>query len=558
MGITKLFTSPSSHRTLRYVMEDRPHNTGLVQHRNLLIDSQNVAPDYDGKLDYLYTEAQFAAVREVAQKSNKKTQAHHIIFSFSDTEFPVVRDSKKQLMQAKQVDQLVRGFLTEQLPSSAQYILAVQRDGDGAKLHAHVVLNSVLKNGKTLDTNDLSLVYKRTRTRENGKTVYQNKPGFFDNFQDYLDQHFKAVTGRSYTRIYMHNLANNANPNIVKANADQIKKAGRNVWREDIKAAITDCVQSSNNLQDFIANLRDVYDIEVKQYESSTGQRDNNGNKIMRDAFTYIQHYTNKAGRRAVHKVRDYHVTKRGTLRGLGTFSRPSDIEKTIEYLRAAQAQTEALKQAVQRQQQSAVNDTNNNVNKASEPEKAALAQDTKEVDKNDSIQRRSAQSDHQSNKQNKRKIGKSSRVQTLKRAQRESAEQLELSNAAFNKAQGKSKSKDSRKKLDSIRRRTASANTVIDQVATAQQQRLAEEQQRAAEERRRKDKRANDAKRKLKQRNEDRERALNAVQQHGAKHRARKLPKQRPASEQLKDFNIDYEGPDERKQVDQSDDLDL
>lgn len=321
MAITKMIMSKSSHNLVHYILDGKAHNKKFTTERNLFVGGHNIFTDYAGKINSNYINAQYYAVRKIAGKTDKKTQAFHNIYSFSEDDFPDTTDKKELKKQAKQAYKLVSSFLKEQLPDDAQYLIGIQKDGNGGKLHAHVAINSVLLNGKVLDTNNLSLVNKITVLKKNKQVTKTRSAGLFQRMQDFFEKHFPAITGRKYTRIERQT------DNLVNAKAVQMDARGAYIWKEDLKDRITDCVQQSNSLDEFKQNLKDVYGVDIKEYESSTGQVDANGNKIKRLAYTYS--FKDDNGK--LHKSRDFHMTKKGAVRGLGTFTRPDDLNNFIQ-----------------------------------------------------------------------------------------------------------------------------------------------------------------------------------------------------------------------------------
>lgn len=327
MTIAKDIPTNNSHATISYILDSTPHNTKLVHDRNLVVDFHNLKRDYNNEINGLYIDSQFYGVRKASGRSNKRVQAHHLIFSFSDQEFPVTLDAKKQYKQAVQADKLIKGFLSRQLPQNCQYLLGVQRDGDGGKLHVHVCVNSVLSNGKILDTNDLSIVRKLTRHKAKGKTTYTAEQGLFDNLQDYMADNFKKVTGRDYTRLTLDQKKNLKNDQQITNSKDvQIKKRGGTVWRDELASIIKEVANHATDLDDFKHKLKTVYNVDIREYKSGAGY-DKNGKKLRRTAYTYTYHDQNNKE----HKIRDFHIAKNGSVKGLGLFARPQMIQRVID-----------------------------------------------------------------------------------------------------------------------------------------------------------------------------------------------------------------------------------
>ena len=315
-----MISSKSSFNLVHYILDGEAHNKRFTNDRNLYVNGHNIFTDYQNKFSSNYIASQFYAVRKVAGKIKKRTQVFHNIYSFSDEDFPPTTDKKELEKQAKQAYKLVDGFLKKQLPEDSQYLIGIQRDGTGGKLHAHVALNSVLINGKTLDTNNLSLLQKVTVKQINKQKVRTVSKGVFEKIQDYLSDNFQKVTGRSYQRI------DRDKSNLVNSKAQQISKRGGYVWKDDLKDRIIDVARNVDNLDDFKAKLHDVYGVDIKEYQASTGKVDTNGKKIKRLAYTYS--FTDSNGKK--HKSRDFRYTKKRGVGGLGTFARPQDLEQLV------------------------------------------------------------------------------------------------------------------------------------------------------------------------------------------------------------------------------------
>lgn len=345
MAIAKVIPSKSSHNLVHYILDGKAHNKTFTTERNLYVGGHNIFTDYQNKFNSNYIDSQFYAVRKLADKTDKKTQAFHNIYSFSEEDFPSTTDKKELKKQAKQAYKLVSSFLKEQLPNDSQYIIGIQKDGEGGKLHAHVAINSVLINGKVLDTNDLSLIQKIT-TKQKNKVITKTKhKGLFERMQDFMYKHFPAVTGRNYTKIERQT------ENLVNSKAVPMDNRNAYIWKEDLKQRIIDCAQHSANLDEFKQNLHDAYGVDVKEYQSSTGKLDANGKKIKRLAYTYS--FKDDDGKQ--HKSRDFHITKQGATRGLGKFTRPSDLQDFMEKQQQLEQQQEAQELAELQQKQSSL-----------------------------------------------------------------------------------------------------------------------------------------------------------------------------------------------------------
>lgn len=309
--ISKVIKTSSSSNLLRYIEDKHAHNNELTDQRNLLLVSKNLGT-IDGKHDAGYDIAQFNAVQQRAKNKNKKTKAYHLIFSFSDDEFPVTNDPKELQEQAIQASALICKFLQEQLDDDAQFLLGTQRDGKGKKLHVHVALNSVLMNGKVLNTNQIRLL-------DRGE-----EKGLRSNLDDFMKDEFEKVTSRHPKLITQKtdNLVNASEIHIKQR--EQAKKKNAYGWKEHLKNTIYQAFSASDSLEDFKQKLEqnNVKITERRQRINSDSKK-----KQYRKAFTYTYTDDNKK----THKIRDFAINKRGGIRGLGKSFTPQSLEKEFE-----------------------------------------------------------------------------------------------------------------------------------------------------------------------------------------------------------------------------------
>lgn len=299
MSIIKAISSSNALANLRYLIDTPAHDESLTSHRTVRYSGRNIDLDYQHRVNSIYTAMQFRAVREQARNPAKKTQAQHLIFSFSADEFAPTRESLGE--QSKQVGQLVAGYIAERLPKDAQYLVAVQCDSKGHNLHAHVVVNSVLLSGKVLDTNLISV------TKADGLRA---------GFDQYMSEHYTKLTGKEWSPVQPTDKINR-----VHASAQKIDERGGYVWREDLKGRLIQAMQETDNLQDYLTVL-ETLGVSVKTRRASVG-KDKDGNKIYRQAYTYSM--TGDDGK--THASRDFAHTKHGGTKGLGQMFTPDAIE---------------------------------------------------------------------------------------------------------------------------------------------------------------------------------------------------------------------------------------
>lgn len=310
MSIVKVISSTNAGANLNYLINEKAHNTELTSHRSLLFNGQNVYGDYANKVNARYLADQYWVVRQRAKNPNKKVQVHHLIFSFSQQEFNPTKQNL--LQQARQALKLVNDFLHQLLPSTAQYLEAVQCDSKGKNLHVHVSCNSVLTNGKVLDTNLISV---------NSRTVTKNKKlvhylGIRNNFDNYMTKNFKKLTGCEFKPVKENQV------NLVNSKAVKIDERGGYIWKEDLKERILDAFNNTDNFEDFETVLEANNGVKVKHRQASIG-KDEHGKKIYRDAITY----TFIGDDFASHSARDFGYAKGGGKRGLGLSFTPQSIQ---------------------------------------------------------------------------------------------------------------------------------------------------------------------------------------------------------------------------------------
>lgn len=340
MSITKCLNRKDSRALIKYLLDGDAHDKGVTKYRNLVVTGHNLETTpgiFNHRIvehAYLwpYVAEQFKAYQTqsyAASKGRKKNvEAFHLIFSFSDQEFPLQGDQKKE---AKQAAQLVGGYLTEHLPNDSQWVMAIQRDGKGHKLHAYVALNSVKLDGKVIRREFVT--WRDLDYQRGGKHVHDK--GLASSFDEYLTKNFEKTTGRTFTPIAPNHT------NRVHYTEEQIIRRGGYDWHQDLKDRIIKA-----------ANSKDVHDLSsfekacaqlgvtVVQKRRGTGQKDAQGHKIYKLGYTYSfigkdKYKTGKyKGEFRLHKMRDYRVGKSGQYlpKGcLGEAFTPESILKEIE-----------------------------------------------------------------------------------------------------------------------------------------------------------------------------------------------------------------------------------
>ena len=322
--ISKVLKSGSSTNLIKYVLDGSAHDKTLTDKRNLVTLYKNIDSGYNGSRDSLFTASQFTAVQSLAKNKHKKTKAYHLIFSFSEQEFPLIKNKNEMQKQAKQAAKLVGKFLNDYLPKNTQFVLGVQRDGKGKMLHVHGVVNAVKMDGKVLDTRLLTWADRERKSKEktNEKVVVK---GLKSHIDDYMLNNFQRVTGRIYAPIAPEtdNLVNSKEVQI-KNRENGEKGQNKTSWKEQLKSLIYDAFSASDSIENFKKALKND-GVKVKEKRVSIG-KNADGKKQYRNGFTY--YFTDADGKNR--RIRDFAVY-RGMPRGLGKSFTPDSIEQELE-----------------------------------------------------------------------------------------------------------------------------------------------------------------------------------------------------------------------------------
>lgn len=259
----------SSYGRLTYIFNQSAHNTSKTNHRVLACSGTNIkmlhAPN--GQLTTLqsgaYLEKQFHQSLQRAYNPKRKYQVQSIIISFSNQEF----DTNTLNEQAAQALQLVQGYVHQHF-SDAQSVSCVQCDGDGGRLHVHLLINTIKPNGKTVPTSRFS-VYRMRK-----------------DFNHYLERNFQRVTGRKWTNSLSKSPSRKDSKNITIHSS----------WEAQLKQTIDHIKQEVRNVTDFLNHLSGK-GIKVKE-------------RGKKKRWTYTQIVSDKGGKPKLKRVRAFYQRK--------------------------------------------------------------------------------------------------------------------------------------------------------------------------------------------------------------------------------------------------------
>lgn len=158
LSVLETHSCRSSYGRLQYLFQEPPHSYQKTSQRVLACTGFNIKllHDSNGNISATqngaYLEKQFKANLKKAHNPKRTYQAQTLIISFSTEEF----DTADLNRQAKQALVLVQHFIHQHF-ADAQSVIAIQADGEGGKLHAHVVFNTIKSNGRTIPTNRFNI-----------------------------------------------------------------------------------------------------------------------------------------------------------------------------------------------------------------------------------------------------------------------------------------------------------------------------------------------------------------------------------------------------------------
>lgn len=313
MSIVRTISSNNSGANLAYILDEKVHSDKLVHHRVLATAGQNVDLDFNHRYNPRYLALQYQAVREMAGKQSKTVQCHHLIFSFSKAEFNPANEGQANY-DGQQAVKIVNDFMKTRFGKDAQYIAVAQDDANGGNLHVHVSVNSVLVNGKTLNTNLVS-------TKERSKVAIQTIRQAFDN---HMSNVFEQMTGRKFAPVKASGVNKSVNTAKTKYS-----------WKIDLINKIKSVIDLCSSFNEFKSSLSTA-GVSVKEHKRGCG-RDENGKKLYRQGWTYS--FIDKNGKHQ--KVRDFAYTKGGKMTGLGTDFTPDAIKEHYAQLKQQQQREE-------------------------------------------------------------------------------------------------------------------------------------------------------------------------------------------------------------------------
>ena len=265
MSILQTHSCHSSYNRLKYVFNEPAHSYQKTDKRVLAATGFNIKMlhDNDGRISVTqngaYLERQFRTVLKRAHNPKRRYQAQTIIISFDPSEF----DTSDLKAQSQQALQLVQHYVRKHF-ADCQSAIAIQSDGEGGKLHAHVVMNTIRPSGKTVATNRFNIQKLRK------------------DFDEEMQTNYQKVTGRQWTNP-IHNQSNRQDIHNLTTKSE---------WQQQLKELINQIKVKVDNIADFLKQL-EQHGVTVTKRQKGK-------------SWTYHQTVETKTGTREL-KVRDFY-----------------------------------------------------------------------------------------------------------------------------------------------------------------------------------------------------------------------------------------------------------
>lgn len=265
MSILQTHSCHSSYNRLKYVFNEPAHSYRKTTKRVLAATGFNIKMlhDNDGRISVTqngaYLERQFRTVLKRAHNPKRHYQAQTIIISFDPSEF----DTSDLKTQSQQALQLVQHYVRKHF-ADCQSAIAIQSDGEGGKLHAHVVMNTIRPSGKTVATNRFNIQKLRK------------------DFDEEMQTNYQKVTGRQWTNP-IHNQSNRQDIHNLTTKSE---------WQQQLKELINQIKVKVDNIADFLKQL-EQHGVTVTKRQKGK-------------SWTYHQTVETKTGTREL-KVRDFY-----------------------------------------------------------------------------------------------------------------------------------------------------------------------------------------------------------------------------------------------------------
>ena len=226
MAITTITSTKNGKGSIDYVLKGRTEDKKKPEERTLAVRGHNLDPSRAAE--------QMSAVwRNFGKDDGNTIQTYRIIQSFRESDFH--KDNYEDIEKANEIGLA----LAEKLYPTRQALIVTQADGEGGKVHNHIIVNSVEPvAGKSLRGIETS--WEKTISKANDKVLKEHKIKALER---------GTLRDVAYSRSELSIITD--------------KTAS---WKDMIRDAVEDSISDKNitSMEDLKEKLKDDYDIELK------------------------------------------------------------------------------------------------------------------------------------------------------------------------------------------------------------------------------------------------------------------------------------------------------
>lgn len=226
MAITTITSTKNGKGSIDYVLKGRTEDKKNPEERTLAVRGHNLDPSRAAE--------QMAAVwRNFGKDDGNTIQTYRIIQSFRESDFN--KENYEDIEKANEIGLA----LAEKLYPNRQALIVTQADGEGGKVHNHIIVNSVEPvAGKSLRGIETS--WEKTISKANDEVLKEHKIKALER---------GTLRDVAYSRSELSIITD--------------KTAS---WKDTIRDAVEDSISDKNitSIEDLKEKLKDDYDIELK------------------------------------------------------------------------------------------------------------------------------------------------------------------------------------------------------------------------------------------------------------------------------------------------------
>ena len=286
MAITTITSTKNGKGSIDYVLKGRTEDNKNPAERSLAVRGHN--------LDPTRAKEQMSAVwRNFGKDDGNTIQTYRIIQSFRETDFN--KDNYEDIEKANEIGLA----LAEKLYPNRQALIVTQADGDGGKVHNHIIVNSVEPvTGKSLRGAETS--WEKTISKANDEV---------------LKEHEIKTLERDTLRDIAYSQSE------LSIITDKTKS-----WKNTIRDAVEDSISDNR-----ITSIDDLKDMLENDYDIQLTLR----GKTITYSGTFNTSKDEENPKFVERKVRATKLGKNYTLEGLTHAFRENQIERESEFERA-------------------------------------------------------------------------------------------------------------------------------------------------------------------------------------------------------------------------------